>query len=130
MSRPRMVDDSEILQVMKAAKMPLSAYDLIERLSSRHRLTPPVVYRALDRLNADGRIHRIESLRAFIPCRSERHAHEVVLAVCTDCKRVEEVEDHGLCRMVSRLKKTSGFNADHKAFEIIGQCGACAKNKN
>ena len=130
MARARAVDDAEIVKIMEAANTPLTAYELIERLPARHRPSPPVMYRALDRLNADGRIHRIESLKAFVPCQSERHAHEVVLAVCADCRQVEEIEDHGLCRVVSNWEQTSGFHADHKTFEIIGQCGACAKKKN
>lgn len=131
MARARAVDDSEIVKIMEAANMPLTAYELIERLPARHRPSPPVMYRALDRLNADGRIHRIESLKAFVPCRSHHHAHEVVLAVCTDCKHVEEIEDHGLCGVVSRWVKTSGFSANHKTFEIMGQCKACtAKQKS
>lgn len=110
--------------------MPLTAYELIERLPDRHRPSPPVIYRALDRLNAQGRIHRIESLKAFVACSSDSHAHEVVLAICQECVKVEEIEDHGLCRSVSKWEKETGFHADHKTFEIIGLCSACINKKN
>lgn len=126
MARARAVDDSQIVKVMKAAGQPLTAYELIERLPSQRRPSPPVMYRALERLNADGRVHRIESLKAFVPCTHEGHAHEVVLAVCTDCKHVEEIEDHGLCRVVSNWQDASGFSAAQKTFEIMGQCKDCS----
>ncbi len=125
MARARSVNDAEVMEIMEAAGKPLTAYDLLARLPGEHRPSPPVVYRALDRLSAEGSIHRIESLKAFIPCRSSRHDHEVVLAVCSDCKAVEEIEDHDLCRVVSRWQKASGFNADQKTFEIVGHCKDC-----
>jgi len=125
MARARSVDDSEVMEIMEAAGKPLTAYDLITRLPSKQRPSPPVVYRALERLSAEGSIHRIESLKAFVPCGSHGHDHEVVLAVCTDCKTVEEIEDHDLCKVVSRWQKASGFNADQKTFEIVGHCKDC-----
>ena len=125
MARARAVDDSQIVDIMETADMPLTAYDLIARLPHTQRPSPPVIYRALDRLSTKGRVHRIESLKAFIPCRSHGHTHEVVLAVCTDCNQVEEIEDHGLCGVVSRWQNTSGFSADQKTFEIVGHCKAC-----
>ncbi len=64
MAWARSVNDAEIVKIMEAANIPLTAYELIERLPDHHRPSPPVMYRALDRLNAEGRIHRIESLRA------------------------------------------------------------------
>lgn len=125
MARARAVDDSQIVKIMKTADQPLTAYELIARLPARRRPSPPVMYRALDRLNADGRVHRIESLKAFVPCRCNGHAHEVVLAVCTSCKHVEEIEDHELCEVVSRWQDTSGFSPAQKTFEIMGQCKDC-----
>lgn len=126
MARARAVDDSQIVKVMKAADQPLTAYELIERLPAERRPSPPVMYRALERLNADGRVHRIESLKAFVPCNHKGHAHEVVLAVCTDCKHVEEIEDHDLCRVVSNWQSASGFSPAQKTFEIMGQCKDCS----
>ena len=126
MGRARVVDDSEIVKVMKAAKKPLTAYELIELLPNPHRPSPPVIYRALERLNAEGRVHRIESLKAFVPCCSDGHTHEVVLAICNDCKSVEEVEDHGLCNVLSRWQEKSGFHPDLRTFEVVGQCKGCA----
>ncbi|MDG2243735.1 MAG: Fur family transcriptional regulator [Rhodospirillaceae bacterium] len=125
MARARAVDDSQIVDLMESAGMPLSAYDLISRLPRTQRPSPPVIYRALDRLSSEGRVHRIESLKAFIPCRSHGHSHEVVFAVCLDCNQVEEIEDHGLCGVVSRWQKSSGFSADQKTFEIVGHCEDC-----
>ena len=127
MARARAVDDSQIVKIMETADQPLTAYELIARLPAQRRPSPPVMYRALERLNSDGRVHRIESLKAFVACNSHGHAHthEVVLAVCTDCKHVEEIEDHELCRVVSRWQETSGFSAAQKTFEIMGQCKDC-----
>ncbi|MFL2770046.1 MAG: Fur family transcriptional regulator [Rhodospirillaceae bacterium] len=125
MARARAVDDSQIVKIMEVADQPLTAYELIARLPAQRCPSPPVIYRALERLNSEGRVHRIESLKAFVPCSSHGHAHEVILAVCTDCKHVEEIEDHGLCQAVSRWQGASGFSASHKTFEIMGHCKDC-----
>jgi len=123
--RARAVDDQQLIKIMKRAARPLSAYDLLDFLPDGPKPKPPVIYRALDRLSTGGYIHRIESLKAFIACDGHEHNHETVFAICTDCNKVEEIEDHGLCDLVSTWKKKTGFTAQQKTFEILGQCAEC-----
>ena len=125
MARARTIDDDVLIKAMKTAKQPLSAYDLLDLLPEGPKPKPPAIYRALDRLSTEGRVHRIESLKAFVPCDGHHHAHETVFAVCSDCNQVQEIEDHQLCNLLSEWKKKTGFMPSQKTFEILGQCAEC-----
>ncbi|PCJ68436.1 MAG: hypothetical protein COA62_14815 [Rhodobiaceae bacterium] len=125
MARARTLDDDLLIKVMKRAARPLSAYDLLDLLPDEPKPKPPVIYRALDRLSAKGQVHRIESLKAFIACDGHKHNHETVFTICTDCNKVEEIEDHGLCDLMSIWKQKTNFTAQQKTFEILGQCAKC-----
>lgn len=125
MSRVRSVNDDALVAVMRQAGKPLSAYELIERLPDKPKPKAPVIYRALERLCADSKVHRIESLKAFVSCDGHHHDHETVFAVCRDCKQVQEIEDHQLCGLLADWKKKTGFMPSQKTFEILGQCAEC-----
>jgi len=125
MARARTIDDKALIQAMKKANRPLSAYDLLDLMPEGPKPKPPAIYRALDRLNIESRVHRIESLKAFVPCDGHTHAHETVFAICESCHKVEEFEDHKLCGLLTSWKKETGFTPSHKTFEILGQCAEC-----
>lgn len=128
MPRPPSISDDQVLAAMSEARAPLTAYDLIERLKTDSGAAPkpPVVYRALERLIASGRIHRLESRRAFVPCQSDGHKHETVLIVCSACGSVTEIEDHELCRSLARWSRETGYRFDQRVFEVNGLCPDCA----
>ncbi len=125
MARARAIDDDLMIKTMKKANQPLSAYDLIDILPGDTKPKPPVVYRALERLRAEGRVHRLENLKAFIACDGHTHDHETIFAICVDCQKVEEVEDHGLCGLLSNWQSKTGFKSEQRTFEILGHCADC-----
>ena len=51
------------------AYKPLTAYEILEKLRPKGVSAPTTVYRALDKLVASAKVHRIESLNAFVACR-------------------------------------------------------------
>ena len=93
---------TNILSALSEAHRPLSAYDLLDRLRPTGVAAPLTVYRALDKLIASGRVHRIESLNAFVACRKAEHHHAadhnelrraVAFTICDRCGTVEEFVD-------------------------------------
>ena len=61
----------QVLEILLASHQPLGAYDILaelNRAADAERIAPPIVYRALEFLLAEGFIHRIESRNAFISC--------------------------------------------------------------
>ena len=59
-------NDVEILRVLRSAKSPMSAYAILDAVRNTRITAPTTVYRALSRLIADGAVHRLESLNAYV----------------------------------------------------------------
>jgi Fur family zinc uptake transcriptional regulator len=80
----------EVLSLVLAADRPVGAYDLLNRLKETHKAAAPsTIYRTLDFLRAQGLIHRVDRLNAFIACTdSGRHAHPVQFLICRRCGAV------------------------------------------
>ncbi len=119
---------TDIMAALQRRGSPMSAYDLLDVLRQRQpKMAPPTIYRALSALVASGRIHRLESLKAFVACQcvTHGHTHDVILSICDDCGKVEETVAPDVLRRVSRVAGVSGFIPDRHVIELHGRCGAC-----
>lgn len=116
----------QVLDILLASHQPLGAYQILDALNRAGPdtpIAPPIVYRALDYLLAEGLVHRIESRNAFISCARPGHQCAAQFLICRHCERVAELEDsdaHWLAG-ADRL----GFEVDHSVVEITGICAAC-----
>ncbi len=117
---------SDVLQVLRACDRPMTAYQILERLQADEPdIAPPTVYRTLSSLTDQGRAHRLESLKAFVPCRCD-HAESVpVLAICSDCGSVEEHDGSVLQPALGDLLSDTAFHPERHIVEVHGHCGAC-----
>ena len=121
----------QVLEILLASHQPLGAYDILaelNRVDSVERIAPPIVYRALEFLMAEGLIHRIESRNAFISCIHPGHQSAAQFLICRDCEQVAELENStpGLLTAADNL----GFAVDHSVVEITGVCAECQKHAN
>jgi Fur family zinc uptake transcriptional regulator len=119
----------QVLEILLESHQPLGAYDilaLLNRADDTERVAPPIVYRALEFLRAQGLIHRIESRNAFISCVHPGHLCAAQFLICRDCEQVAEIEhrDPGLLAQADSL----GFAVDHSVVEITGVCAECQKH--
>ncbi|NIN34158.1 MAG: transcriptional repressor, partial [Gammaproteobacteria bacterium] len=58
-----------VLQLVWRSHEPVKAYDLLQILQSEKKgAAPPTIYRALDFLQEQGFVHKLESLNAYIGC--------------------------------------------------------------
>lgn len=114
-----------VLDILRAASRPLSAYDILGELRGEGVNAPPTVYRALERLMRDGLAHRVESLNAFVACTHPHHESRAILAVCNVCGAVEEMADADIEARLVRLAGSRGFHAESVALELRGHCAAC-----
>ena len=118
---------SEILDVLRASDTPMTAYQVLEELQGGEPdIAPPTVYRALAALTDQGRAHRLESLKAFVPCRCDHEDSLPVLAICEDCGTVEEHDGGALLPKLAALIKPSAFRPDRHIVELHGHCRDCA----
>jgi Fur family zinc uptake transcriptional regulator len=118
----------QVLEILLASHQPLGAYDILAELNrgaGSERIAPPIVYRALDFLLAEGLVHRIESRNAFIGCAHPGHRSAAQFLICRGCEQVAELEnpDSGLLARADDL----GFTVDHSVVEITGVCAECQK---
>lgn len=118
---------TDILSVLTACDRPMTAYQILERLQrSEPDIAPPTVYRTLAALTDQGRAHRLESIKAFVPCRCSHTESVPVLAICGDCGTVEEHDGSDLLPKLTALTDQNDFRAHRHIVEIHGQCGTCA----
>lgn len=117
---------SDVLTILKASTGPMTAYQILAKLQmGEPDIAPPTVYRTLSALTEKGSAHRLESMKAFVPCRCNHVESVPVLAICDKCGTVEEYDGSDLLPMLSSLTDQSAFQAKRHIVEIRGQCGTC-----
>ena len=98
---------------------------LAELRADHPKIAPPTVYRALSALVANGRVHRLESLNAYIACRCEGHNHAAIISICDDCGGVEESIAPAVLDELSNIAQQSGFRSTRHVVELHGVCASC-----
>lgn len=118
-----------VLGLILDAPGPTGAYDLLDRLRARRgTAAPPTVYRALDFLQEQGFVHRIQSLSAFVGCVEEHgHRHPAQFLICRVCGQAIEIEDHGLAHALDDAAAKVGFTVSGATIEAVGVCGGCRR---
>ncbi len=114
-----------IVQALKGAGRPVSAYEIIDKLRDEATLAPQTVYRALDRLIAQGAAHRLESLNAFVACSHEAHVGTAVFAICNRCGTVTEFNEAKATQALAKWAENSHFTVASMTLELRGTCADC-----
>ena len=115
-----------VFAALQGSRKPMTAYDLLSRLRPKGLTAPTTVYRALDRLIGDGRVHRLESLNAFVVCGCHHGHNAAMFSICSDCGRAEEIADVKLQKDLLTLAHRMGFKLSHSVVEMHGRCKLCA----
>jgi len=123
----RRAHQTEVLQVLKDRGRAMTAYEVLDELrKSRERLAPNAVYRALAALQAEGLVHRVESVNAFVLCQSNHGGHPAILSICGDCRAVEEHSAPAVVNRLATIARTTGFTPKQHVIEVQGTCLECA----
>lgn len=121
---------ADILEVLNGATAPLTAYQILEELQDGEpQIAAPTVYRALNALTEQGKAHRLETLKAFVPCRCSHDTGVQILAICHQCGSVEEHDGSAVLPLLDAITAPSKFSAQKHTLEIQGQCAACSKDE-
>lgn len=124
----------QVLTLLTQSHQPMGAYEILDCLNQQvndevagksQSIAPPIVYRALEFLLAEGLVHRIESKNAFISCDHPGHQYAAQFLICSGCEKVAELDnpDSSLLAEADNL----GFTVDHTVVEITGICRDCNK---
>jgi len=126
--RPTREQDNMIIEALRGMGQPVSAYELIEQLRGKAVLAPQTVYRSLDRLIAEGRAHRLESLNAFVACRHPTHRGAAIFAICDECRSVTEFYEADAVSSLAGWAKKAKFDVRQMTLELRGRCKSCARS--
>ena len=116
-----------VLDKLTRNDQPMSAYTLLDELRSDGLKAPLQVYRALDKLMAQGRVHRLESISAFVACQHpdcQSHAATVFM-ICEKCGKVSEQANAGVAKALAIVALADGFVVEKMSIELRGACGKC-----
>ena len=120
----------DVLAVLRQNNHPLSAYDVLRELRiAEPKLAPTTIYRALAALTEKGKVHRLESLNAFVACTCGSHRQDSILSICDRCGAVEESIAPRILSELAKLTEKSGFAAMRHVIEIHGRCALCSSAK-
>ncbi len=104
----------------------LGAYDILEKLREEGLGSqPPVAYRALDFLTANGFAHKIERLNAFVACAHPGRDHAPAFMICRSCDAVAETPAAQDDDSVATAAVAAGFLIERTVVEAEGLCPAC-----
>lgn len=116
------------LEILLREHRAMGAYELLERLhESGFGAQPPVAYRALDFLVANGFVHRIERLNAFIACAHPGAPHAPAFLICRLCDTVAEAQSVPARGALGEAARAAGFRIERTVVEALGVCPACAE---
>jgi len=120
---------ARVLGLVADAGKPLKAYDLLEQVrvgEGAGAAAPPTVYRALDFLLANGFIHKLQSVNAFVACHHPNAAqHSVPFLICDNCHIAVELEDVDVVATLDAQARRLGFRPQAQTLEVHGLCGNC-----
>jgi Fur family transcriptional regulator, zinc uptake regulator len=120
---------ARVLGLIADGGKPLKAYDLLDRVREGEgagAAAPPTVYRALDFLMANGFIHKLESVNAFVACHHPDTAqHSVPFLICDRCHSAVELEDMQVVAALDERARALGFVPQAQTLEVHGLCARC-----
>jgi len=115
-----------VLELVWQNHEPVKAYDILDELKQDHSSSaPPTVYRALDFLQEEGLVHKIESLNAYVGCGNPKEFHRSQFFICHDCGSVAELDDTDIRDLLQEKAYQFGFKIDDEMVEIKGHCQEC-----
>ena len=126
----------QIYALVLQADKPVGAYDLITQLQqsrtaqdvdadSKKNVAPPTVYRSLEFLLAEGLIHQLTSINAYVPCCHPRAEHTAAFLICERCQRVQECSSVPVQEVMSFAEQDVGFLVARSVIELSGLCRVC-----
>jgi Fur family zinc uptake transcriptional regulator len=117
-----------VLEILLESHRALGAYDVLDRLASDgFGNQPPVAYRALEYLEAQGLVHRIRRLNAFAACMHPGETHSPVFLICRTCQAVAETPSEPVRAAMEAAAGALNFRIERATAEALGLCPTCAE---
>jgi Fur family zinc uptake transcriptional regulator len=116
-----------VLRILLETHEAIGAYEVLKRLTEAGSAPPqpPIAYRALDFLVANGFAHRIEKLNAYVACVRAEGPHPAAFMICSGCGHVAEIDGAAVVRALGGVALDIGFELQNATVEASGLCVAC-----
>lgn len=117
-----------VLAIIAADDRCMKAYEILDMmLQDFPNSKPATVYRALEFLETEGFIHRLDALNGWTACNDiALHGHDHnLLIVCTQCGLVAEVDAPDVSHKLQALIAQTGFIQKSAQTEIRASCKQC-----
>ncbi|MCB1615389.1 MAG: transcriptional repressor [Pseudomonadales bacterium] len=119
----------QVLALVWRSHKALGAYTIMDlmREQQAEKIAPPTVYRALEFLLAQGLVHRLNSVNAFIGCplRESKRPHSPCFFICLSCLETREVDMPHLEKNIRVQAEEQGFSIERPSIEVTGLCRIC-----
>lgn len=115
-----------VLELLLESGQAVKAYDLMALYQPGAPAKPPTVYRALEFLERQGLVHRIQSINAYVACR-RGEVHAAAFLICDCCGATSEVEPAAAKAMADQAT-AQGFALRVVTVEANGLCAACQRD--
>lgn len=114
--------DRVVLELVKSSSRPVTAYEIVKVAEAEEGpMLPMQVYRCLDRLQAEGKVIRIATKRAFIPAADDQPVH----FLCTACGEAVTAPAPAVHHSLSEICDSIDFAPRERHLEILGVCSRC-----
>lgn len=113
-----------VLGVLATAEMPLSAYDIEERIPENIPINVVTIYRVLEVFEKLGIVHKIHTKEGYVRCDFEKQQGCHSFAVCEKCGRADEFLQLA-CDMEKSIPKELPYKSLKHLSEMAGTCNAC-----
>ncbi|MFY0595304.1 MAG: transcriptional repressor [Cognatishimia sp.] len=114
-----------VLEILLQEHRAMGAYDILPILAQEGLGSqPPVVYRALEFLQANKLVHKVERLNAFIACSHPGSDHVPAFMICRDCSKVVETQGSTAAGLTAAAQDV-GFSVEATVIEAEGLCPNC-----
>ena len=114
-----------VFNIIKKSSKNLTAYEILDRLQKVKKTQAMTVYRALDGLIKEERIHKSNQTKTFMLCNhSHSKNHSTAIAICKKCGDTEDLKSN---LFQSFFRKTDVKNYDFNSFnlEVLTTCKEC-----
>ncbi|KIN74963.1 putative ferric uptake regulator FUR family [Sulfitobacter noctilucae] len=116
------------LEILLQEHRAIGAYEMLDRLrDAGFGSQPPVAYRALEFLVANGFAHKIERLNAFIACAHPGVDHSPAFMICRLCDSVAEAQSSPARGALGEAARATGFEIERTVLEAEGICPVCVE---
>lgn len=115
-----------VLEILLERHQAMGAYDILDVLTAEGLGSqPPVAYRALDFLVANGFAHKIERLNAFVACGHPDGDCAPAFLICRACEKVAETQAAPADGALGASAAAVGFVIERAVVEAVGLCPGC-----